>query len=53
MLPHFVSLSKDDRFTVEASGDEQSGGTTIFMRNLIKNEIIAKFEGHSQKLQNL
>jgi hypothetical protein len=46
-------MSYDDKFSIETSADDQCGGTTIFMRNLAINQIVAKFEGHSQKITHL
>ena len=46
-----VALSHDDKFIVEVVAD--STGATILMRNVVQNQIVAKFEGHSQQIQSL
>ena len=43
-VPHIIDLSSDDKYSIEINSDFP---TTILMRNLIKNTIVAKFEGHS------
>ena len=43
-----VALSHDDKFIVEVVAD--STGATILMRNVVQNQIVAKFEGHSQQI---
>mmetsp|Transcript_952 Transcript_952/g.1685 ORF Transcript_952/g.1685 Transcript_952/m.1685 type:complete len:531 (+) Transcript_952:472-2064(+) len=44
-LPSRISLSHDDRFSVEVQGE------VVVMRQISSNTIVAKFEGHSQPIR--
>ena len=51
-LPVAVSLSSDDKFTIEVLGGEGNPSEVLVMRNLVQNSIVAKFEGHSQAISD-
>lgn len=43
-IPSVFDLSADDKFAIEVNSEFP---TTVFLRNLVSNSIVAKFEGHS------
>jgi len=47
-VPHIVEVSHDDKYCIEVNHELS---TTVLLRNLVSNSIVAKFEGHSQAIQ--
>ena len=45
--PSNFEISKDDKFSIEAN---TLFPTSIILRNMVTNQIMAKFEGHSQNV---
>jgi len=43
-MPSHIDLSYDDKFCIEVSDEFP---TSVLMRNLVNNSLVAKFEGHS------
>lgn len=49
-MPSLIDLSHDDRFCIEISSEFP---TSVLLRNMVTNSLIAKFEGHSQTVTSL
>jgi len=48
--PLFFEISSDDKFSVELHSQFP---TSVIMRNLVSNQLVAKFDGHSQNVSAL
>lgn len=48
--PLMIALSFDDKFALEINSEFP---TSILMRNLVTNSLVAKFEGHSQNVTSV
>ena len=49
-VPTYIDISHDDKYAIEIGTQFP---TSILMRNLVNNTLVAKFEGHSSNLTSL